>query len=61
MDKNTVGLLVLTGVLFVIAVGLVGSLIAYDIIQEDCELLNVFRIRGEVYTCIREYMYNDYT
>ena len=61
MDKNTVGLLVLTGVLFVIAVGLVGSLIAYDIIQEDCELLNVFRIRGEVYNCIREYMYNDYT
>ena len=61
MDKNTVGLLVLTGVLFVIAVGLIGSLIAYDIIQEDCELLNVFRIRGEVYNCIREYMYNDYT
>tara|TARA_Y100000310_G_scaffold329433_1_gene399262 strand:- start:637 stop:822 length:186 start_codon:yes stop_codon:yes gene_type:complete len=61
MDKNTVGLLVLTGVLFVIAIGMVGSLIAYDIIQEDCELLNVFRIRGEVYNCIREYMYNDYT
>jgi len=61
MDKNEIGVLVLAGICLLIAIGLVGSLLAYDNIQEDCELLNAFRIRGEVYSCMREYHYNDYT
>ena len=61
MDKDSIGVLVFGGICFLIAIGIVGSLLAYDSIQEDCELLNAFRIRGEVYSCMREYHYNDYT
>ena len=61
MDKNERGVLVLAAICFVIATGIIGSLLAYDSIQEDCELLNAFRIRVKVYSCMREYHYNDYT
>ena len=61
MDKEVTSVLVFGAICFIIATGIVGSLLAYDSIQEDCELLNAFRIRGEVYSCMREYHYNDYT
>ena len=61
MDKNEKSILILAGICLLIAVGLTGSILTYNIIQKDCELLNAFRIRGEVYSCMREYHYNDYT
>ena len=61
MDKEAIGVVIFAVICFTIAVGIFGSLLTYDIIQKDCELLNAFRIRGEVYTCMREYHYNDYT
>jgi hypothetical protein len=61
MDKEAIGVVIFAAICFTIAVGILGSLLAYDSVQEDCELLNAFRIRGEVYTCMREYHYNDYT
>ena len=61
MDKEAIGVVIFAVICFTFAVGIFGSLLTYDIIQKDCELLNAFRIRGEVYTCMREYHYNDYT
>ena len=61
MDKDAIGLVVFAAICFIIATGIIGSLLTYDSIQEDCELLNAFRIRGEVYSCMREYTYHEYT
>ena len=61
MDKEAIGAVIFAVICFTIAVGILGSILAYDSVQEDCELLNAFRIKGEVYTCMREYHYNDYT
>jgi hypothetical protein len=61
MDKNEKSILILAGICLLIAVGLIGSILTYNIIQKDCELLNVFRINDDVYSCMREYHSNDYT
>jgi len=61
MDNGEKSVLVFAAICLLIAVGLTGSILTYNIIQKDCELLNAFRIRGEVYSCMREYHYNDYT
>jgi hypothetical protein len=61
MDKEAIGAVIFAVICFTIAVGILGSILAYDSVQKDCELLNAFRIKGEVYTCMREYHYNDYT
>jgi len=59
IDRSEIGVLVFIGVCLAIIIGIAGSLLAYDTIQEDCDLLNAFRIRGEVYSCTREYHYNE--
>ena len=61
MDKTEITLITITCLLILITAVLIGSILAMYNIRKDCELINAFRINDDVYTCMREYSYREYT
>jgi|TARA_Y100000310_G_C20373056_1_gene664442 ABC-type uncharacterized transport system permease subunit len=51
-------------IVFIIAVMLTSTVLGYALarrgIEEDCALMNAFRIDERVYMCMQEYTYEDY-
>ena len=51
-------------IVFIIAVMLTSTVLGYALarrgIEEDCALMNAFRIDARGYMCMQEYTYEDY-
>ena len=61
MDKTEITLITTTCILVLVTAVLIGRVLAAYSISKDCETINAFRINDDVYSCMREYHYNDYT
>ena len=61
LDKTEITLITITCLLILVTAVLIGSILAAYSISKDCETMNAFRINDNVYSCMREYHYNDYT
>ena len=61
MDKTEITLITITCILVLVTAVLIGRVLAAYSISKDCETINAFRINDDVYSCMREYHYNDYT
>ena len=59
-DEKTV-IITITCLLIITASVLIGSVLTSYSLRRDCETMNAFRINDDVYSCMREYHYNDYT
>ena len=61
MDRTEITLITITCILVLVTAVLIGRVLAAYSISKDCETINAFRINDDVYSCMREYHYNDYT
>ncbi len=61
MDRTEITLITITCILVLVTAVLIGRILAAYHITKDCETMNAFRINDDVYSCMREYHYNDYT
>ena len=61
MDNTEASLLTVAGILGIGTSIVFGGWILERSIERDCNLINAFRINGTVYSCMREYDYNEYS
>ena len=61
LDRPEITLITITCILVLVTAVLIGRILAAYSISKDCETMNAFRINDDVYSCMREYHYNDYT
>jgi type III secretory pathway component EscU len=61
MDKIDITLITVICISVLVAAVQIGRIVAAYSISKDCETINAFRINDDVYSCMREYHYYDYT
>ena len=61
LDRPEINLITITCILVLVTAVLIGSVLTSYSFRRDCETMNAFRINDDVYTCLREYSYREYT
>ena len=61
LDRPEITLITITCILVLVTAVLIGRILAAYSISKDCETMNAFRINDNVYTCMKEYNYREYT
>ena len=61
MSNDAIDVLVIGFIIVVMIISIVlGYSMAKSEIEDDCELMNAFRVDNRVYMCMQEYIYEDY-